>query len=235
MTAVSKIKVYATQPHPCSYLREEIATTLFIDPATPVDKSVYSQLSDLGFRRSGKHLYRPHCRQCNACISTRVIADEFTFKRRHRRIWNRNQDLTVEVKTSIDDDVYYALYERYIEQRHNDGDMYPASREQYESFLTSEWKTTRYYAFHLEGNPIAVAVTDQLDSGLSAIYTFYEPALSTRSLGVYAILWQIELAKNMGLPYLYLGYWIKSSEKMRYKLDYRPSQLLVEDQWVTLR
>ena len=235
MTAISRIKVYATQPHSCSYLDEEIATTLFIDPETEIDQSTYSELSDLGFRRSGKHIYRPHCYNCKACISTRILANDFKPRRSQRRIWKRNRDLDVTICDDISDDRYYQLYRRYIAERHRDGDMYPANREQYDSFLSSEWHVTRYYVFSLNDEMVAVSVTDELKQGLSAIYTFYNPDLPERSLGSYAILWQIEACKTLGLPYLYLGYWIKSCDKMRYKIDYRPTQLLIDDRWLTLR
>lgn len=235
MTAISKIKVYATQPHPCSYLKDEVATTLFIDPETVIDKKTYSALSDVGFRRSGKHLYRPHCQYCTACVSTRILVEDFCPKRRHRRIWRKNQDLTVTTRSEIRDHEYYQLYEQYISLRHNDGDMFPTTREQYDSFLTNEWNVTRYHVFSLDDHPVAIAVTDELNEGLSAIYTFFNPELASRSLGSYAILWQINEAKARGLRYLYLGYWIKECEKMRYKIDYRPTQLLLDNHWLTLR
>lgn len=212
-----------------------MATTLFIDPDTEIDQKIYSALSDLGFRRSGKHLYRPHCQHCSACISTRIVVQDFIPKRRHRRIWKANRDLSVTITSDIRGAEYYALYERYIAERHSDGDMYPASREQYESFLSNEWKLTDYLVFNDNNGPVAVAVTDRLTSGLSAIYTFYDPSLNQRSLGVFAILWQIEQARRLDLPYVYLGYWIKQSQKMNYKIDYRPTQLLVNDNWLTLR
>jgi len=232
------IKVYTTYPHSCSYLEDQEAVTLFVDPKHVVDQSLYSSLSNLGFRRSGSHIYRPHCENCNACIPSRIPADKFRMSRSQRRTWNRNQDLVVEETSSITDDAAYDLYTRYIELRHKDGDMYPPVREQYESFLNNPWGCTRYYRFYSreEGQPalLAIAVADFLDDGQSAIYTFFDPTLVKRSLGTYTLLWQIENARKMGLDYLYLGYWIQNCQKMAYKSSYRPLELRINNCWTAV-
>jgi arginyl-tRNA--protein-N-Asp/Glu arginylyltransferase len=234
MTELSKIKLFATQPHSCSYLTTERATTVFVDQETPIDASLYNQLIDIGFRRSGQHVYRPQCEQCNACIAARIPIQSFKRKRQHQRIWNKNKDVVVEEHQDISTEPYYQLYERYISTRHRDGDMYPPSPEQYQAFLTDGIGVNKNYVFKLDDKIIAVAVTDRIDSGLSAMYTFFDPDLEKRSLGTYAILWQIERAKALGLAYLYLGYWIKNAATMQYKINFRPLQLLVKNQWVTL-
>lgn len=234
MTVLSNLKVFATHPHTCSYLPEQQATTLFIDPSAQIDSEIYGQLSEMGFRRSGPHLYRPHCARCNACIPARIPVDRFLRTRQQRRIWLRNQDLRVVDRTVLEGDEYYHLYARYIEGRHRDGDMYPPSPQQFESFLTREWDITRYYCFYLGDELLAVAVTDEMANGLSAIYTFYDPDQHARSLGVYAVLWQIEHAAQLHLPSVYLGYWIKQCRKMSYKINYRPIELLINGRWVTL-
>lgn len=234
MTAISELKVFTTHPHECSYLPEQQATSLFIDPDATLDHDLYSQLAEMGFRRSGPHVYRPHCEGCNACIATRVDVHHFKPSRRQRKIRNRNQDIHVEELKSIDDETIYQLYEQYINTRHRDGDMYPASKEQYDGFLNDGVGATRYYGFYHDTMLIAVAVTDTMHNGLSAIYTFFDPTQERRSLGTYAVLWQIEQTKALGLDYLYLGYWIKDCRKMNYKSDYRPLQLLINKRWVTL-
>lgn len=234
MTALSNLKVYATHPHQCSYLSDKQATTLFVDPDANVTAQLYSELADMGFRRSGPHIYRPHCETCQACIPARVPVGKFKAKRSQRKIWNRNQDLQVEAVTDIGDDEYYRLYERYIGERHVDGDMFPANYEQYASFLSDDLGVTRFYAFRKEQQLLALAVTDQMNHGLSAIYTFFDPDYPKRSLGTYAILWQIEHAKALGLDSLYLGYWIKACQKMSYKVDYKPLELYIDGRWLTL-
>ncbi|MDE0951286.1 MAG: arginyltransferase [Halioglobus sp.] len=234
-SSLRNLKVYTTYPHSCSYLEDQEATTLFVDPSQPVDQKLYSKLSVLGFRRSGNHIYRPHCSQCNACIPARILVDEFELRRGQRRIWQRNQDLHVACTDSISDDEAYDLYHRYICLRHADGDMYPPDREQYEAFLNSVWGCTSYFRFYNnQAKLVAVAVVDRLEDGLSAIYTFFDPEEDRRSLGTYAILWQAEQARQMGLNYLYLGYWIRDCQKMAYKSDYRPLQVYRNSRWATL-
>ena len=251
MTVLSTLKVFATHPHACSYLPDQKATTLFIDPAAPMDAATYAQLSEMGFRRSGPHLYRPHCSRCNSCVPARIAADDFRPNRRQRRILNRNADLTVIDRTALHGDEYYKLYAKYIEGRHRDGDMYPPTRQQFDSFLTREWDLTHYYCFYapatadaetaahgLSGGGasklLAVAVVDVMSNGLSAIYSFFDPDVNERSLGVYAVLWQIQRARELGLPHVYLGYWIKQCRKMSYKIEYRPIELLVNNRWVAV-
>ncbi|MEH6517759.1 MAG: arginyltransferase [Halioglobus sp.] len=232
-SSLRDLKVYTTYPHSCSYLADQQATTLFIDPRQEVDQKLYSSLSLLGFRRSGNNIYRPHCAQCNACVPSRLPVAAFQPSRSQKRTSRRNRDLTVEQTDDIRDDQSYALYRRYIEQRHADGDMFPPDREQYESFLNNAWDCTRYFRFYQENRLIAVAVVDVMVDGLSAIYTFFEPEEEQRSLGTYAVLWQIEQARKMGLSYLYLGYWIQNCQKMSYKADYKPLELFLDGCWAT--
>ncbi len=233
-SSLRDLKVYTTYPHSCSYLEDQEATTLFVDPRTPMSSTLYSQLSVLGFRRSGSHLYRPNCATCKACVPARVPVLDFRPRRAQRRAWRHNQDIHVERVDGITEDRYFQLYCRYIEARHRDGDMYPPSREQYQSFLSAEWGVTHFYQMSLEGRLIGVAVADLLDQALSAIYTFFEPELESRSLGTFAVLWQIEEAQRLGLDHLYLGYWIKQCQKMAYKIQYRPLELYLNGQWVEL-
>jgi arginine-tRNA-protein transferase len=232
VTLLANVRVFATYPHNCSYLPGEQATTLFVDPSTPIDARIYSQLSYIGFRRSGPHLYRPHCATCNACVPARVPVAGFSPNRSQRRILSRNKDLRIEVVEDISSDEHFDLYSRYICGRHRDGDMYPPDRAQFNSFLTHEWGATRFVEFREHERLLAVAVLDRLDNGISAIYTFYEPEASSRGLGSFVILWQIELARELELPAVYLGYWIRNCRKMNYKTRYRPIELLTNGHWV---
>ena len=234
MTELARLKFYATQPHPCSYLPGEQATTLFLDPSQPMDAHVYAELSEMGFRRSGDHLYRPHCQHCNACMPARIPAERFIPNRQQRRIFKRNADLHIHPALPSFTEEYYTLYARYIEQRHADGDMFPPSREQFHTFLVRNLPFARFFEFRKDGYLMAVAVTDVLPNGLSAVYTFYDPDEERRSLGRFAILWQIGEAARLGLADVYLGYWIKNCRKMNYKTEYRPIELLVNQRWVSL-
>lgn len=234
MSDLGNLRLFATHPHECSYLPGEQATTVFVDPAHEVDAQLYSSLSDRGFRRSGKHLYRPHCQNCRACLAARIPVESFVPDRKQRRCWKRNTDLEVSSGLDVNTDEHYALYVKYIEQRHADGDMYPPNRDQYNSFLSREWGVTEYLEFRHEGRLLAVAVVDRMQNGYSAIYTFFDPDEEQRSLGVYAVLWQIALTRKLGLDSVYLGYWIKQCRKMNYKTQYRPLELLIGSRWMRI-
>jgi arginyl-tRNA--protein-N-Asp/Glu arginylyltransferase len=234
MTSLKDIKLFTTQTHPCSYLPGEEARTLFIDPEYPVSTEFHTHLSEIGFRRSGAHMYRPHCSNCQHCVACRVAVNRFQPNKRYRRIMRRNEDLSVELVENISGEEYYQLYENYINTRHRDGDMYPATREQFESFLVQRCESTLFYRVSDGDRLLAVMITDLLSNGLSAVYTFYNVDEQKRSLGNYAILWQIEEAARRGLAYVYLGYWIRDCEKMNYKLQYRPIELLLNQRWIRL-
>ena len=229
---VQMIRLFLTEPHPCSYLEGKEATTAFVEPEIDIDPHLYSQLSDMGFRRSGRYVYAPRCEACNACIPARLVVGDFKPNRQQRRCRKKNSDLNVWVTTSIDELEHYPLYERYINKRHADGDMYPASRSQFKDFISNLWRNSKMMEIRLGDELIAAGVVDVLDSGLSAIYTYFSCEHPKRSLGSYAILAQIMLAKQMNLPYVYLGYWIKNSPKMAYKSSYRPLEVLRDGEWV---
>ena len=233
MTDEKRIKLFSTHPHPCSYFDDREAKTLFVDPDIAVSSSLYSLLSQRGFRRSGNHYYRPNCEGCQQCIPCRVPVAEFTFSRNQRKLLNRNADLTVVATRELSTQAY-GLYERYINARHTDGDMYPADPEQFASFITEGRSDTRYIHFYDNERLISVAVSDPVEDGVSAIYTFYDPDDRRRSLGKYAVLWQIMQCQQRNLPYVYLGYWIRDCNKMRYKTNYRPIELLMSQRWIRL-
>lgn len=234
MSVLSKLKVFATKPHPCSYQEDKEATTLFIDPETELNEISYQDLTEIGFRRSGTHFYRPHCQSCNDCIPARIPVNTFTPARRQKRIENKNKDLTVQEVVSITSEEHYQLYASYIELRHDDGDMYPPTPEQYEEFLGKKTRFSRFTEFRLNGILLAVSIRDNLTDSFSAIYTFFDPEYSSRSLGSFAVLWLISEARREKLDYVYLGYWIRSCRKMSYKIDYRPIELLLNNRWQTL-
>jgi len=230
-----QLKLFKSYPHPCPYLPGREATNLFVDTREQVAGiALYSELSEQGFRRSGPYLYRPHCAGCSACIPMRIPVQEFSYRRRHRRLLRKNADLTVTRLETLEDDTYFRIYERYIQARHADGNMYPATREQYENFFWSRWRATSYYVFHKQGKPVLVSVTDHMEHGLAAVYSFYEPVYARLGLGNFAILWQIDEARRLGLESLYLGYWIRGCRKMDYKSQYTPIELLLGGKWVRM-
>ncbi|MCH2352649.1 MAG: arginyltransferase [Pseudomonadales bacterium] len=228
---VSDKQFFLTPAHPCSYLEKRSANTLFLDPHDVHSPDTYENLTTLGFRRSGEHLYRPHCTGCSACIPARIPVAAFSANRRFRRVIKKNLDVHTRVENRRDDFEIYNLYEKYIALRHQDGDMYPTNIEQFRSFLFANWSETKLITSYLAGKLIAVAVTDFQSNALSAIYTFFDPELQTRSLGVHSILKQIDYCKSLKLQHLYLGYWIRDSAKMDYKIDYAPLELFQQSSW----
>lgn len=227
------LRFFLTVPHACSYLPGREATTLFLDPQEPPGQGVYDALAVLGFRRSGRHLYRPHCESCSACISVRIPVDEFAPNRTQRKLLKRNADLSVRERPAAFVNEHYELYARYIRMRHADGDMFPPSREQYRTFLNLDHPYARLLEFRLRGKLLAVAAIDLLSHGLSAIYTFFDPSAEyeSRSLGTYAVLHEVNLARQHGLPHVYLGYWIRECRKMNYKRAFQPLEYLDGRSW----
>ncbi len=217
------LRLLLSMPHNCSYLDNQQASDLFVDPDAPMDSFLYSQLAQQGFRRSGDNIYRPHCQSCSACKAVRLPVDEFQRSRQQRRAWQRNSDLTISATTTPNKEEHFALYQEYVKDRHEKGGMDEFEKDGLFSFFQSNWGDTLFYEFR---NPqhelITVAVCDVLSDGLSAVYSYFKPCESKRSLGVMAVLWQIEQAKQFGLPYLYLGYWIDECQKMSYKKNYQP-------------
>lgn len=230
-TASRRLLLFATPPHSCSYLPSRLATTVFADPRVANSTDMYSVLSGYGFRRSGDHLYRPQCARCSACVPVRIPVRRFRPRRSQSRVWKRNADLDVTARDGIFDPSHFELYRQYMRARHRGGSMDNPTPEQYREFLFSKWADTELFEFRLHSRLAAVAVCDRLRDGLSAVYTFFDPALSSRSPGAYAILWEIERTRRLGLDWLYLGYWIEGSSKMRYKSEYRPQQRLIDGRW----
>ncbi|SET67073.1 MULTISPECIES: arginyltransferase [Marinobacter] len=231
MSSLRTLVFFATPAHSCSYLPGREATTMFVDPRAKVDKRLYSQLTALGFRRSGSHYYRPHCEHCNACVPVRLDARAFRPDRSQRRVWKRNRDVSFRLVPAQFSERYYQLYARYINERHADGDMYPPSRDQFQSFLVEGATDSWFLEMALGDELIGLAVVDLLEDGLSAIYTMFHPEHDDRSLGTLAVLWQVQEARNRGLPWVYLGYWISESRKMNYKTRFRPIEALLDGTW----
>lgn len=229
-----QLALYLTAEHPCSYLDGLKARTLFVDPLARMDSATYQALVEQGFRRSGAHVYRPACRGCARCVPVRIPVDAFQPDRSQRRNWARNVGAFRLADTPAQfNPAHFDLYLRYLASRHPDGSMADdTSVESYRRFLVDPWGgETRFLELHLNGRLAGVAVTDLLPNGLSAVYTFFDPDLSGRAPGTFAVLAQVETARQLGLPFLYLGYWIGAARKMAYKERFRPIETWDGRQW----
>ena len=228
------LKVGLTPKHPCSYLPGRLEQLLVLLDKELLCPEGYERLLAAGFRRSGADIYRPHCQACQACESLRIPVADFVPSRSQKRILRQNRDLEVRVSEQ-DKPEYFLLYQTYINERHRDGAMFPASRQQYDGFLLCHWLPPVFLEFRLAERLVAVAVTDLLSRSLSAMYTYYDPAEEHRSLGTFAILSQWQLARQLHKHWLYLGYQVDGCRKMNYKQHFRPHQRLVAGQWQAMK
>lgn len=228
---------YITSPQPCPYLPGRYEKKVFTHLLGDEPVSLNNMLSQAGFRRSQNIAYRPACENCQACISVRVIVDEFEPSRTFRRILARNADLRTGLMAPVATDEQYGLLRRYLDARHAEGGMADMSRLDYAAMVEDTTVATRLveYRAAVESGvaaPLAAAaLTDTLDDGLSMVYSFYNPQETARSLGTYMVLNHIERARALGLPYVYLGYWVDGSRKMSYKTRFGPLEALFPEGW----
>lgn len=228
------MKFGITQRFSCSYLPEQDEQLLVYVDSNDNQSEQYAHLLAQGFRRSGDQLYRPHCPSCQACEPLRVLTFDFKPSKSQKRILNKNRDIYARISRE-DKPHYYSLYERYINTRHQDGSMYPASREQYAQFCQGAWSNTLYLELLIDDKLIAVAIMDEVASALSAFYTFFDPDYEDRSIGTLAILRQIELCRSLNMPHLYLGFQIDDCKKMNYKRNFVPHQRFLGNSWHLFR
>lgn len=223
---------YVLEPNVCPYLPDRLENKLLTEISGPQAKATYDVLSLAGFRRSHRFAYRPACGRCNACVPVRVVVDRFEPRKSLRRIHRLNADLSVRMLPAEATAEQFTLFHRYISSRHGDGEMAGMTEEEFRSMVESSDIDTRMAEFRNgDGDLIAACLLDWLADGPSAVYSFFEPGLSCRSLGTYVVLWLIDAAGREGASHVYLGYWIEDSRKMAYKARFQPLEGLGPDGW----
>jgi leucyl-tRNA---protein transferase len=233
---------YLTPTSPCAYLEGEEERKIFTPLVGKGAAEMYDGLSAGGFRRSQSIVYRPACELCNACVSLRVLVNDFKPNKTHKKILARNADLLGKVEMTRPNTEQYSLFRDYVRSRHGDGGMANMSMLDYTLLVEETYVRTRVVEYRERGPDHfivkrgqgalkAVALTDVLADGLSMVYTFYDPDEDNRSLGTMMILDHIERARAMGLAYVYLGFWVKNSPKMSYKANFKPHEIMMKSGW----
>lgn len=227
---------------PCPYLEGKQERKVFTHLVGDKAPELNDLLTHGGFRRSQSIAYRPACDQCRACVSVRVVANEFRPSRNFRKVQARNDDIVGELRNAIPTSEQYSVFRAYLDARHHDGGMADMTVLDYAMMVEDSHVSTRIIEYRRRtpdtgitgkgGDLIAVALTDILGDGLSMVYSFFEPGEANRSLGTFMILDHIARARRLGLPYVYLGYWIEGSDKMDYKGRYLPQQRLAPSGWL---
>lgn len=232
--ANESIRLYRTTAHTCGYFSDRESTNQVLEPDSPHLAQFFGRALAQGFRRAGDIVYRPDCAQCSACIAYRLPVARFAPNRAQRRVLAHNRDLDVRWRPAAESDDHYALYRRYVDRRHAGGGMQQPSPDDYRRFLLSRWASTCFLELRLGDRLVAAAVTDLVEDAASAIYTYFDPDESQRSLGTLCILKQVERCRELDLRHLYLGFWIDQHPKMHYKRQFGPAQIRWRGQWIDL-
>lgn len=227
---MTTVKFGLSTTFPCGYLEHEQEQLLVYIDEHPLSPYLYSALQEQGFRRSDDQVYKPHCPNCNACQSIRVSPYKFKSSTSQKRVMKKAQGFHLSLSTSVNDN-YFELFEKYVNVKHKSGVMYPASPEQLASFTNCEWMEQIYIELYDGSQLIAVAITDVTPDSLSAVYTFYDLDYEKFSLGTLMILHQLNLVKELGKTWLYLGYYIRDCNKMNYKTKFTPYQIRKSSHW----
>jgi arginyl-tRNA--protein-N-Asp/Glu arginylyltransferase len=232
---------YVTAPQACPYLPGRLERKLFTHLTHDKPPALIDNLLKGGFRRSQNIAYMPYCEGCQACVSVRVLVDDFDMSKSFKRVLDKNQDLVARRVPATPTSEQYSLFRDYIDARHSDGGMADMTVLDYAMMVEDSIIDTFVTEYRLKPNPnsrsgekplMGVALCDRLSDGISMVYSFYEPEAAQRSLGTYMILEHLQYARQIGVPYLYLGYWIQGSQKMSYKKRFQPQEMLTGSGWV---
>ncbi|MDY0883267.1 arginyltransferase [Dongia soli] len=229
------IPFLVTTEVPCPYLPDRQERKIITELGGGQAPELFELLSHAGFRRSHGIAYRPACPGCQACVPVRIPVRDFVWTRSLRRIWKRTADLTATVSENIPTQEQYDLFSRYLEARHNDGEMVGMGPQDYGSMVADSPVDTRLVEFRDPADRlIACCLTDWGADGISAVYSFFDPTRAEDSLGSFIILWLVSEASRQDLAYIYLGYWVAGSRKMAYKARFQPMEAYGPDGWQRL-
>lgn len=230
----NNIVFYKTQPSPCPYLPNRYETKILTNLNDPHAEYLYSGLINIGFRRSQTIAYKPMCQNCHACQSIRIIVQDFFPNKTQKRILKKNQNLYRKIVPPHLKHTHYTLYKSYMNQRHTDEEMAKMTFDDIQAMVeqtTIDTVIVEYY--HKDTDELqGWVITDLTQNGPSMVYSVFSPAYEKHSLGTYAILNHIDFATELGMPYLYLGYWIQECQKMMYKTNFTPYELLKDMTWI---
>ncbi len=223
---------FTTAPLPCPYIAGRLERKIVTELNGPDAEVLHEALSRAGFRRSHSIAYTPACPGCNACVPVRIVVDGFSCGRTMRKIWRANTDLIARKVPARATAEQYRLFARYQESRHAGGDMALMGFYDYRSMVEDSPIETFLVEYRdPSGTLVAACLADQMSDGLSAVYSFFDPDLGNRSLGTHVVIWLVEEAKRLALPYVYLGYWIAESRKMSYKMRFQPLEAFGPNGW----
>ena len=227
-----KIQFYLTANYNCGYIEGNKAQSIVASPYQNIELKEFNNLVNLGFRRSGNHVYKPHCHDCEACVPIRINVNDFKLNKSQKRCSIKN-DYQVEFKPIEYKYEDFLLYREYQKKRHNDQSTSEEDqKDEYKNFLLTSNFDSKMIKFSSQGKVMMITIVDVLDDGLSAVYTFYDLNFPKLSLGTYSIIWLAKWCKNNTYPYLYLGYWIRDNAKMCYKTKFKPYELLKNKTWI---
>lgn len=230
------IRFFSAPPMPCPYLpgRMERQVVTLLSGLDDSD-DVHTMLSQAGFRRSYNIAYKPACNDCNACIPVRLRVADFNMSRSQKRVWSKGKTLVANETPARADQDHYQLFAAYQKSRHSDGTMADMSFQDYRDMVEESPVSTSVIEFRDSNDTLfGACLTDLLGDGLSMVYSFFDPDMAPQSPGTFFILWHIERARKLGLPYVYLGYWISRSRKMAYKTKFQPLEALDREGWKDL-
>jgi arginyl-tRNA--protein-N-Asp/Glu arginylyltransferase len=225
------VQFYVTTKYSCGYINGRDAQSLVATPYKNINSKNFNSLINKGFRRSGQYVYKPNCKDCTACIPIRILASSFIASRSQKRVKKYLDKLSVKLLPLTFDEEHYNLYVNYQNNRHRNNSESEDDIADYNDFLVKSNVNSKIVEFRLNNQLKMVTIIDIIDDGISAVYTFYDCSDLKLSLGTMSIIWLLDLCKKEKFSFLYLGYWIYESQKMKYKTNFKPYELMIEGVW----